>query len=259
MLRFFPTLRFADVLDILVVAFIIYWILLFIRGTRAVQMLYGLLLMLAMFVLSKKLGMVTFQWLVGNFLGGLIIILVVIFQSEIRRGLAKMGQARIFGRAPASPPPNFLDELVQCTFRLAADRIGAILLLERAMGLQEYVEHGKTLDAIFSHELLASILSTRSPVHDGAVVIRGDRVAAAGVILPIPAESSVVRMMGTRHRAGWGVSKETDAVSIVISEETGNVTVFHDRQMESAGSVMELKDILMKLYATGGGESGSGN
>lgn len=259
MLRFLPTLRFADVLDILVVAFIIYWILLFIRGTRAVQMLYGLLLMLAMFVLSKKLGMVTFQWLVGNFLGGLIIILVVIFQSEIRRGLAKMGQARIFGRAPASPPPNLLDELVQCTFRLAADRIGAILLLEREMGLQEYVEHGKKLDAIFSHELLASILSTRSPVHDGAVVIRGDRVAAAGVILPIPAESSVVKTMGTRHRAGWGVSKETDAVSIVISEETGNVTVFHDRQLESVGSAMELKDILMKLFATGGGESGSGN
>jgi diadenylate cyclase len=259
MLRILPTLRFADVLDILVVAFIIYWILLFIRGTRAVQMLYGLLLMLAMFVLSKKLGMVTFQWLVGNFLGGLIIILVVIFQSEIRRGLAKMGQARIFGRVPASPPPNFLDELVQCTFRLAADRIGAILLLEREMGLQEYVEHGKKLDAIFSHELLASILSIRSPVHDGAVVIRGDRVAAAGVILPIPAESSMVKTMGTRHRAGWGVSKETDAVSIVISEETGNVTVFHDRQMESAGSAMELKDILGKLFMTGGGESGPGN
>jgi diadenylate cyclase len=231
MLRFLPTLRFADVLDILVVAFIIYWILLFIRGTRAVQMLYGLLLMLAMFVLSKKLGMVTFQWLVGN----------------------------IFGRVPASPPPNLLDELVQCTFRLAADRIGAIFLLEREMGLQEYVEHGKKLDAIFSHELLASILSTRSPVHDGAVVIRGDRVAAAGVILPIPAESSVVKTMGTRHRAGWGVCKETDAVSIVISEETGKVTVFHDRQMESSDSAMELKDILVKLFTTGGGESGSGN
>jgi diadenylate cyclase len=258
MLGFLPSLRFADVLDILVVAFIIYWILLFIRGTRAVQMLYGLLLMLVMFVLSKKLGMVTFQWLVGNFLGGLIIILVVIFQSEIRRGLAKMGQARIFGRAPEPPPPNFLDELVQCTFRLAADRTGAILLIEREMGLQEYVEHGKKLDAIFSHELLASILSNRSPVHDGAVVIRGDRVAAAGVILPIPAESSVVKTMGTRHRAGWGVSAETDAVSVVISEETGNVTVFHDRELESVGSAMELKDILGKLFSGGGGKSGSG-
>jgi diadenylate cyclase len=258
MLGFLSALRFADFLDILVVSFIIYWILLFIRGTRAVQMLYGLLLLLVMFVLSKKLGMVTFQWLVGNFLGGLIIILVVIFQSEIRRALAKMGQARIFGRAPSAPPPDFLDDLAACTFRLAADRIGGILLLEREMGLQEYVEHGKKLDALFSHELLASILSPRSPVHDGAVVIREDRVAAAGVILPIPAESSVVKTMGTRHRAGWGVSAETDAVSVVISEETGNVTVFHDRRVESVGSAMELKDCLGKLFARGGGASGPG-
>jgi diadenylate cyclase len=259
MLNFLPSVRFADVLDILVVAFIIYWILLFIRGTRAVQMLFGLLVMLAMFVVSKKLGMVTFQWLVGNFLGGLIIILVVIFQSEIRRGLAKVGQARIFGKNPAAPPGDFLNELSHCTFRLAADRIGAILLIEREMGLQEHVEHGKKLDAIFSHELLASILSPRSPVHDGAVVIRGDRVAAAGVILPIPAESSVVRTMGTRHRAGWGVSADTDAVSVVISEETGKVTVFHDRQMKSAGSAMELKDILSRLFSKGArvqGEAG---
>jgi diadenylate cyclase len=259
MLNFIPSLRFADVLDILVVAFIIYWILLFIRGTRAVQMLYGLLLMLMMFVISKKLGMVTFQWLVGNFLGGLIIILVVIFQSEIRRGLAKMGQARIFGKNITTPPPDFLDEMAHCTFRLAAERTGAILLIEREMGLQEHVEHGKKLDAIFSHELMASILSPRSPVHDGAVVIRGDRVAAAGVILPIPAESSVVKTMGTRHRAGWGVSAETDAVSVVISEETGNVTVFHDREMESVGSAIELKDILSKLFTKGGGAGGQGN
>ena len=248
MLGFLPSVSFGDVLDILVVAFIIYWILLFIRGTRAVQMLFGLLLLMAMFVLSKKLGMVTFQWLVGNFLGGLIIILVVIFQSEIRRGLAKMGQARIFGRAPASPPPDFVDELVQCTFRLAADRIGAILLFEREMGLQEYVEHGKKLDAIFSHELLASILSTKSPMHDGAAVIRGDRVASAGVILPIPAESSVVRNMGTRHRAGWGVSAETDAVSVVISEETGNVTVFSNRAAKRVETVQQLRDTLGLLF-----------
>ncbi len=259
MLGFLSSVRFADVLDILVVAFIIYWILLFIRGTRAVQMLFGLLILLVMFVVSKKLGMVTFQWLVGNFLGGLIIILVVIFQSEIRRGLAKVGQARIFGRAIASPPADFVDELVQCTFRLSADRIGAILLIEREMGLQEYVEHGKKLDAVFSHELLASILSTKSPVHDGAVVIRAARVAAAGVILPIPADASLVRQMGTRHRAGWGVSAETDAVSVVISEETGNVTVFHDRKMQSVDSAMDLKDILTHLFAKGGGRRDSGS
>ncbi|MBI5342726.1 MAG: TIGR00159 family protein [Deltaproteobacteria bacterium] len=255
MLGFLPSVRFADVLDILVVAFIIYWILLFVRGTRAVQMLYGLLLLMAMFILSKKLGMVTFQWLVGNFLGGLIIILVVIFQSEIRRGLAKMGQAPIFGRTPVVPRADFLDEMTQGAFRLADARVGAILLIEREMGLQEYVEHGKKLDALYSYELLASIFSRNSPIHDGAVVLRGDRVAAAGVILPIPADSAVSKTMGTRHRAAWGVSAETDAVSVVISEETGNVTVFHDRQMESVNGAMELREVLGRLFVGPGGKA----
>ncbi|MBI5575749.1 MAG: TIGR00159 family protein [Deltaproteobacteria bacterium] len=267
MLGFLPAVRIADILDILVVAFIIYWILLFVRGTRAVQMLYGLLILMALFILSRKMGMVTFQWLVGNFLGGLIIILVVIFQSEIRRGLAKVGQAKIFGRTPESPKPAFLDELVLCAFRLADARLGAILLIEREMGLQEYVDHGKQLDALFSHELMASILAKTSPVHDGAIVLRADRVAAAGVILPIPAESSVAGTMGTRHRAAWGVSAETDAVSVVISEETGNVTVFHDRRMESASGAMELREVLGRLFGgeataariPGSGSGGIGN
>ena len=124
------------------------------------------------------------------------------------------------------------------------------------MGLEEHVEHGKKLDALFSHELLASIFSTKSPMHDGAVILRGDRVAAAGVILPVPAESSVVKTMGTRHRAAWGVAAETDAVSVVISEETGNVTVFHDRQMESASGAMELREILGRLFGKIGGVNG---
>lgn len=252
MLTALPSMRAIDILDILVVAFIIYWILLFIRGTRAVQILLGLFLLLAVFVLSRRIGMVTFQWLVGNLLGSLIVILAVIFQSEIRRGLAKMGQARIFGRTPGGPAPDFLDDLAHSAFRLAASRTGAILLIERDMGLSEYVEHGKKLDALFSHELMAAILSTASPVHDGAVVIRGERVAAAGVILPIPAESPVTKTMGTRHRAAWGVASETDAVAVVASEETGNVTVFHDHRLTAVKDVAELRRFLGEIFGTGG-------
>ncbi len=252
MLTALPSVRAIDILDILVVAFIIYWILLFIRGTRAVQILLGLFLLLAVFVLSRRIGMVTFQWLVGNLLGSLIVILAVIFQSEIRRGLAKMGQARIFGRMPGGPAPDFLDELAEATFRLAESRTGAILLIERDMGLSEYVEHGKKLDALFSHELMAAILSTASPVHDGAVVIRGERVAAAGVILPIPAESPVTKTMGTRHRAAWGVASETDAVALVVSEETGNATVFHDHRLTAVKDAAELRRFLGGIFATGG-------
>ena len=251
MLSTLPSLRAIDVLDILVVAFIIYWILLFIRGTRAVQILLGLFLLLAVFVLSRRIGMVTFQWLVGNLLGSLIVILVVVFQSEIRRGLAKVGQARIFGRTPGRPAPNFLDEFAQAAFRLAESRTGAIVVVERNMGLSEYVEHGRKLDALFSQDLLAALLAPASPVHDGAVVVRGERVAAAGVILPIPAESQVTRTMGTRHRAAWGVASDTDAVAVVVSEETGNVTVFFDHRLIGVVDAVELRRFLAETLGPG--------
>lgn len=251
MLSALPSLRAIDVLDILFVAFVVYWILLFIRGTRAVQILLGLFLLLAVFVLSRRIGMVTFQWLVGNVLGSLIVIIVVVFQSEIRRGLAKVGQARIFGRPPGAPPPAFLDELAQTAFLLSETRTGAILVIERSMGLSEYVEHGRKLDALFSQDLMAAILCGVSPVHDGAVIIRGERVAAAGVILPIPAESQVTRTMGTRHRAAWGVASETDAVAVVVSEETGNVTVFHDRQLTPVSDMWALRRCLAEIFGLG--------
>ena len=237
-----------DVLDILLVAFIIYWILLFIRGTRAVQMLFGLLILMVMYVVAKKAGMVTFQWLVGNFLENLLVVLVVVFQSEIRRGLARIGQWRLFGGTGSAPDPDVIEQLANSAFLMARERTGAILLLEREMGLEEFVEHGKKLDAIFSHELAASIFATSSPVHDGAVVIRHNRIAAAGVILPIPAESVDTRGMGTRHRAAFGVASETDAVAVVVSEETGNVTVFSNRSVNRVETARQLQESLGVLF-----------
>ena len=242
------SIRAVDVLDILLVAFIIYWVLLFIRGTRAVQMLLGLLLLMGTYVLSKKVGMVTFQWLVGNFLENLLVVLVVVFHNEIRRALARIGQWRIFGRGGSAPDPDVLGEIARSAFLLASGRTGAILLLERGMGLTEYIEHGKAMDALFSHELAAAIFAPGSPVHDGAAVIRGNRVAAAGVILPIPADSSATRDMGTRHRAAFGLAAETDAVGIVVSEETGNVTAFHHREARKVETPEELRELLGKLF-----------
>ncbi len=242
------SIRAIDILDILLVAFIIYWVLLFIRGTRAVQMLFGLLLLMVMYVVAKRAGMVTFQWLVGNFLGNLLVVLVVVFQSEIRRALAKIGQWRLFGGSGSTLGTDMIEQLTQSAFLLAKSRTGAILLLEREMGLEEFVEHGRKLDAIFSHELAASIFSTGSPVHDGAAVIRRNRIAAAGVILPIPAESAETRGMGTRHRAAFGVASETDAVAVVVSEETGNVTVFSNRSGSRAETPQQLREILGLLF-----------
>ena len=241
-------IRAIDVLDILLVAFIIYWVLLFIRGTRAVQMLLGLLVLMGMYVVSKKAGMVTFQWLVGNFLENLLVVLVVVFHNEIRRALARIGQWRLFGGRGSATDPDVLEEIARSAFLLAGTRTGAILLVERGMGLSELVEHGRSMDALFSHELAAAIFASESPVHDGAVVIRGNRVAAAGVILPIPAESTATREMGTRHRAAFGVATDTDAVGIVVSEETGNVTGFFDRQIRRVETPEELRELLAELF-----------
>jgi diadenylate cyclase len=246
------SIRAIDVLDILLVAFIIYWVLLFIRGTRAVQMLLGLLILMGMYVVSRKAGMVTFQWLVGNFLENLLVVLVVVFHNEIRRGLARIGQWRLIGGRGSVPDPDVLGEIARSAFQLAETRTGAILLLERGMGLSEFVEHGKAMDALFSHELAAAIFSSGSPVHDGAVVIRGNRVAAAGVILPIPAESPATREMGTRHRAAFGVATETDAVGIVVSEETGNVTAFCHREARKLDTPEELRGMLRELFRVEG-------
>ena len=248
MLEGLLTIRAIDVLDILLVAFIIYWVLLFIRGTRVVQMLLGLLLLMGMYVVSRKAGMVTFQWLVGNFLENLLVVLVVVFHNEIRRGLARIGQWRVFGWGGASTDPDVLGKIARSAFLLAGSRTGAILLMEREMGLSEYAELGKPMDAIFSHELAAAVFAPGSPVHDGAVVIRDNRVAAAGVILPIPAESPATRDMGTRHRAAYGLAMETDAVAIVVSEETGNVSVFHHRGSRKVETPEELRELLGKLF-----------
>ncbi len=251
MLDGMPAIRAIDVLDILLVAFIVYWVLLFIRGTRAVQMLFGLLLLMLMYVVAKRADMVTFQWLVGNFLGNLLVVLVVVFQSEIRRGLAKIGQWHRFAGRGTAPDPDVIEQLSRSAFLLAEARIGAILLLEREMGLEEFVEHGRKLDALFSHELAASIFATSSPVHDGAAVLRRNRIAAAGVILPIPPESVETRGMGTRHRAAFGVASETDAVAVVVSEETGNVTVFSNRSAVRVESGQQLRETLARLFRHG--------
>ncbi len=251
------SMRAADVLDILLVSFIVYWILLFIRGTRAVQMLIGLLILMFLYAISKKIGLVTFQWLVGNFLGNLLVVLVVVFQSEIRRALAKIGQWRLFRRNIMPLDLEVIDKVGQSAFRLSEERTGAILLIEREIGLEEFVEHGRRLNALITPELAEAIFSAGSPIHDGAAVIRGNRIEAAGIILPIPLPSKETQGMGTRHRAAFGVASDTDAVAVVVSEQTGNVTVFHNRNVQRADSQEELRHMLGRILRAEGGADGS--
>ncbi|MBF6569945.1 MAG: TIGR00159 family protein [Candidatus Binataceae bacterium] len=218
-----PALRWQDALDILIVAFVIYRLFLLIRGTRTVQMVLGLVLIGLAFVASQMLGLFTVNWLLNNFLGSLIIILVVIFQSDIRRALARMGAGPFF--ASRAHVARAAEELTAAATWLAARRIGALVVIEQEIGLSEYVETGRALDAQLSRELIETIFMRGSPLHDGAVIVKGDRILAAACLLPLSTNPNVALTLGTRHRAAIGLTEENDAVVIVVSEQTGAISI----------------------------------
>jgi diadenylate cyclase len=220
---FIPPLRWQDALDILIVAFVIYRVMVLIRGTRTVQMVLGLVLIGMAFVASQMLGLFTLNWLLNNFLGSLIVILVVIFQSDIRRALARMGTGPFF--TTRINVARAAEELTAAATWLAARRIGALIVIEQEMGLSEYVETGREIDAQLSRELLETIFMRGSPLHDGAVIVKGDRVVAAACLLPLATDPNVALTLGTRHRAAIGLTEENDAVVIVVSEERGTISV----------------------------------
>ncbi|MCC6953764.1 MAG: TIGR00159 family protein, partial [Deltaproteobacteria bacterium] len=205
-------------LDVLLVAVLIYWILLLVKGTRGQNMLLGLVIVGLFYVISRKLGLVTLNWVLGNFLGSVILVIVVLFQDDLRRGLVKVGLFPGFS-------PN-LPEALETTIRhvagaaaeLSSRRIGALMVLRRDVGLDEYAEHAVRLDALISDQLLVAIFQKTSPLHDGAVIIEGDRVVAAGAVLPLTFEAPSSGY-GTRHRAALGLSEVSDAVVVVVSEE----------------------------------------
>ncbi|NLH49146.1 MAG: TIGR00159 family protein [Myxococcales bacterium] len=247
--EFFETLRstffeinFIDLLDIFLVALVIYRILLMIRGTRALQILVGLGVIFFVYALSDVMGLYTLHWMLSTFLGSLILMIVVLFQTEIRRGLAK------FARNPFAAPPaeesEYVEELVRSTTALTNRRIGALIVLERETGLNEYIEEGIQLDAAISRELIVSIFLPSSPIHDGAVIIRKGRIVAAGCFFPLATEVELDKDMGTRHRAGIGVSQETDAIVLIVSEERAQVSMAIEGRITSNLSAEQLTDLL---------------
>ncbi|MDP8224632.1 MAG: diadenylate cyclase CdaA, partial [Candidatus Lernaella stagnicola] len=219
----FSGINLIDLLDIFIVAFIIYRLLVLIQGTRALQILVGLVVIIAVFLMSNLLGFYTLNWILSTFLGSLILVVVVLFQPEIRRTLARF--ARNPFAATSIPSVEFVEELVRSTTALTNRRIGALIVLERETGLNEYVEEGIQLDAGVSRELIVSVFLPSSPIHDGAVIIRAGRIVAAGCFFPLASDVEIDKDLGTRHRAGLGVSQETDALVLIISEEKAQVSV----------------------------------
>ena len=239
------SLRWWDVLDILLVAFIIYQLLQFIRGTHAVQIALGGLVLVVLYWGSLLFQLQAVNWLLRTFLPFLVFGIIVVFQAEIRKGLAHLGRAPFLGGAARRRQEEVVDEIVLAATTLASERTGAILVLEREMGLRSYIETGITLDAVVTYDLLVSIFHPATPLHDGAVVIQGNRVAAAACFLPLTVNPELSRTLGSRHRAAIGLTEDTDALAIVVSEETGTISVVEGGRIRRGLDGPALKQALL--------------
>jgi diadenylate cyclase len=237
-----------DALDIAIVALVIYEVLRAIRGTRTVQMTVGLALLVMMFYISRWGHLQTVDWLIRNLLGYLVFAVIVLFQSDIRRALAHLGRAPFFRLfLTAEGAEETVEEIVVAATQLASHRVGAIIVIERQIGMRNYIEAGLPLDALLTYDLLVSIFQKESPLHDGAVIVQKDRVAAAACFLPLTVNPLLARHLGTRHRAAIGLTEENDAVAIIVSEETGNISIALDGKLEGPFDAARLKVRLKTL------------
>ena len=215
------------------VSILVYEFFMLIRGTRAVQMALGGAVILGLFYLSGWSHLETVNFLIRNFVGYVVFAVIVLFQADIRRALAHLGRAPFFRYfAKAESAEESIEELIVASGLLAAKRIGAIIAIERQVGLRNYIEGGIPLDAVLTYDLLVSIFQPSSPLHDGAVIVQADRVAAAACFLPLTVNPKLSKELGSRHRAAIGLTEENDAVAIVVSEETGLVSVVVAGQIE---------------------------
>lgn len=219
--------RWQDGVDIGLLALGIYAVLTIVRGTRAAPMLIGLGMVYALYVLSAQLEIYTVNLLLSNVLGWAIVIIVIVFQSDIRRMLMQVGTGPLFSRENRVAQNQTVEEVVKAVTQLATARIGALIALENEIGLGEYVSAGTRLGALVSRELIVSIFVPGSPVHDGALIVQRGRITAAGCLLPLTTNPNVSRTLGTRHRAALGLTEETDAVVLVVSEEDGTISLTH--------------------------------
>ncbi|AGL00162.1 diadenylate cyclase CdaA [Desulfoscipio gibsoniae] len=240
----------VSIIDILIVAFVLYRLMLLIQGTRAVQLIKGMVVLLVATAASSLLNLNTVHWLLRYTMTGLLVALPIVFQPELRRALEKLGGGDFFARPLTQMAEGdrsaLINEVVRAALSMSATRTGALIVLERSTGLQELIETGVKVDGIVSAELLMNIFITKSPLHDGAAIIRGDRLAAAACVLPLSESRELSRELGTRHRAAVGLTEQSDAVAVVVSEETGNVSMAMEgtlyRRLNEAG----LHELLVK-------------
>jgi diadenylate cyclase len=241
-----PTLDAVGILDILVVAFLVYQALMVVRGTRAGHILIGILMMVSLYAIALAAGLEALRSVLSFIVPYLGLAIIVLFQSEIRRTLARIGRKRWM--AAGFRAPEAINEILMAVEQLAQQKTGALIVLERDIGLRTFTESGVRLEARISRDLLISIFQPGLPLHDGAVIIQKDRVAAAACFLPLTTNPALARSLGTRHRAAIGITEETDCLSLVVSEETGRISVATFGELLSGLSIPEVLERINRHF-----------
>ncbi len=249
MIEILDQFGFWAAVDIVIIAFIIYHTLLLIRGTRAAQMLTGILIVVATFLLSSIVPLTTLNWVMNKFYSSFIIIIIILFQDDIRHVLSRMGKKSFIPGSDTLSSSQILDEITRAAAALANKRIGALIVLERNIILSRYVEVGTLLDARVSKELLLSVFHPSSPIHDGAAIIQRGRISAAGCFLPLTRDENLDANWGTRHRAAIGISQETDAIVVLVSEEGASISLVVEGKVSRKMEPKDLRKSLTDLLA----------
>ncbi len=241
-----PHLSMTNVIDIVLVAVVIYQFLMLVRGTRAAPMLVGVTAVAIMFYVARVGRLTTLSWLVSTLVPYVVFALIVVFQAELRHALANLGSRLTLSRATSSESDAY-DDIVLAANLFSQNQTGALIVIEREIGLRTYIESGVPLDARLSYDLLATIFRPSAPLHDGAVIVQKDRIAAAACFLPLSMNPVLSTQMGTRHRAGIGITEETDAIAVIVSEETGAISLAVAGNFERDLTVEQLRERLSTL------------
>ena len=238
--------RWQDGLDIFLLAIVIYWAINLIRGTRAIPMLIGLGVVYGTYFVSKRLEIYTLNVILNYVLDWSLVLILIVFQNDIRRALTQVGTRPLFTQRDRIAQGQAVEEMVKAVISLAARRVGALIVLQNEVGLNEYIEVGTRLDAQVSKELVTSIFMPASPIHDGALIIQHGRMTAAGCFLPLTTNPTVSKTLGTRHRAAIGLTEETDAVALVVSEEDGMVSLVREGKITRDVDAATLRTTLQR-------------
>lgn len=249
MIGIFKSFGIRDIIDILIITYISYRLFLLFKGSKALYMFFGILLLLVASSISNLFYLKTTSWLLDGFTSYLFLILIIVFQPELRKALALLGEPRLKGGSKTAGLEVYLEEIIRAVTVLANRQIGALIVIERNTDLSEFIQAGTKLDAAISRDILISLFIPYSPLHDGAVIISNNRIAIAGSILPLTKKENLDRRFGTRHRAAIGITEETDAICIVVSEERGTISIAYSGKITTDLDIHILRDTLLALIS----------